>query len=167
MTKIWWKTTEFHFNNGKLTDISYWKQTRNNSFIHTFEWNTEYGLPLDYRYITFFNENGTEDYVDSSYSWGDTGYPAININQVIKNLNFQKNLINAKVTTNGPINPANFCNSIICNNKERGFLEICVSLFYKVLVQINSVFKFYHKMSNCCISILNRQCSFFCYIFNC
>ncbi len=48
-----------------------------------------------------------------------------------------------------------------------GFLEICVSLFYKVLVQINSVFKFYHKMSNCCISILNRQCSFFCYIFNC
>ncbi|WP_342217836.1 hypothetical protein [Spiroplasma endosymbiont of Amphimallon solstitiale] len=51
--------------------------------------------------------------------------------------------------------------------KERGFLEICVSLFYKVLVQINSVFKFYHKMSNCCISILNRQCSFFCYIFNC
>ncbi len=50
---------------------------------------------------------------------------------------------------------------------KRGFLEICVSLFYKVLVQINSVFKFYHKMSNCCISILNRQCSFFCYIFNC
>ncbi len=48
-----------------------------------------------------------------------------------------------------------------------GFLVICVSLFYKVLVQINSVFKFYHKMSNCCISILNRQCSFFCDIFNC
>ncbi|WP_342260750.1 hypothetical protein [Spiroplasma endosymbiont of Notiophilus biguttatus] len=83
MTKIWWKTTEFHFNNGKLTDISYWKQTRNNSFIHTFEWNTEYDLPLDYQYITFFNENGTEDYVDSSYSWGDTGYPTININQVL------------------------------------------------------------------------------------
>ncbi|MBP1527095.1 MAG: hypothetical protein H9Q66_04080, partial [Spiroplasma ixodetis] len=31
-----------------------------------------------------------------------------------------------------------------------GFLEICVSLFYKVLVKINSIFKFYHKMSNCC-----------------
>ncbi len=48
-----------------------------------------------------------------------------------------------------------------------GFLEICVSLFYKVLVKINSIFKFYHKMSNCCISILNGHCSFFCYIFNC
>ncbi|WP_338980138.1 IS30 family transposase [Spiroplasma endosymbiont of Lasioglossum malachurum] len=47
------------------------------------------------------------------------------------------------------------------------FLVICVSLFCKVLVQINSVFKFYHKMSNCCISILNGHCSFFCYIFNC
>ncbi|WP_395473617.1 hypothetical protein [Spiroplasma endosymbiont of Nomada rufipes] len=114
MTKIWWKTTEFYFNNGKLTDISYWKQTRNNSFIHTFEWNTEYGLPIDYRYITFFNENGTEDYVDSSYSWGDTGYPTININQVV--------LINAKVTKNGPINPANFCNIIIFNNKENFLL---------------------------------------------
>ncbi len=53
------------------------------------------------------------------------------------------------------------------NEKLWGFLVICVSLFYKVLVQINSVFKFYHKMSNCCISILNRQCSFFCDIFNC
>ncbi len=48
-----------------------------------------------------------------------------------------------------------------------GFLVICVSLFCKVLVQINSIFKFYHKMSNCCISILNGHCSFFCYIFNC
>ncbi|MBP1526885.1 MAG: hypothetical protein H9Q66_02970, partial [Spiroplasma ixodetis] len=26
--------------------------------------------------------------------------------------------------------------------KEGGFLEICVSLFYKVLVKINSIFKF-------------------------
>ncbi len=55
----------------------------------------------------------------------------------------------------------------IRRKKYGGFLVICVSLFYKVLVQINSVFKFYHKMSNCCISILNGHCSFFCYIFNC
>ncbi len=81
---------------------------------------------------------------------------------------FNKNL---QTLTNLPVIHKKIMTHITNNNiaklQHRGFLVICVSLFYKVLVQINSVFKFYHKMNNCCISILNRQCSFFCYIFNC
>ncbi|WP_375317413.1 hypothetical protein [Spiroplasma endosymbiont of Virgichneumon dumeticola] len=31
----------------------------------------------------------------------------------------------------------------------------------RLLIKINSIFKFYHKMSDCFILILNWHCSFF------
>ncbi|WP_174481568.1 hypothetical protein [Spiroplasma endosymbiont of Danaus chrysippus] len=96
------------------------------------------------------------------------------ISQIDNDIEFELQIENPinnlnRIEISGIFGAGNYDLILIVDKQEInwGFLVICVSLFYKVLVQINSVFKFYHKMSNCCISILNRQCSFFCDIFNC